>query len=149
MAGMGPAPKPDAERRRTNSTAFGWTELPVVNEAPAPGLPATRIWQPATEAWWVELWRKPQASQWDQTGTTLHTLAALQDDLFAGRAEAVKVSAEMRQHEDRHGLNPKAMLQLRWRVVGTAAEQPAPAAKRAAKKTDARRKAALQVIEGG
>lgn len=28
----------------------------------------------------------------------------------------------MRQIEDRHGLNPKAMLQLRWRIVDAESE---------------------------
>jgi hypothetical protein len=54
---------------------------------------------------------------WDQSGSSLWALAVLVDDLIAGRSDATKVSPELRQHEDRHGLTPKAMLQLRWRIV--------------------------------
>jgi hypothetical protein len=54
---------------------------------------------------------------WDQAGRTLWVLACIYDDVIAGRKDAALASAEMRQVEDRHGLNPKAMLQLRWRIV--------------------------------
>lgn len=115
-------PKPDGQKVTRHEPKFGWTDLPRNGrEGPAPKLPAWRPWQPATKKWWADLWKKPQATQWTQDGSTLHVLAALYDDLIANRAEAAKVSAEMRQHEDRHGLNPKAMLQLRWRV--TAADE--------------------------
>jgi hypothetical protein len=50
--------------------------------------------------------------------------------------DIVRIAAEMRQHEDRHGLNPKAMLQLRWRVAAgedQLDEQPAAAVDRRAR----------------
>jgi hypothetical protein len=50
--------------------------------------------------------------------------AVLHHDLVVGDRAAASVSAELRQHEDRHGLNPKAMLQLRWRVVDENADLP-------------------------
>lgn len=126
MAGMGPAPKPDAERRRTNASTFSWTYLPAAGrKGKTPVLPKWRVWHPETVAWWRRLWVTPQASQWKDDGSTLFVLAALYDDLIAGRADVARVSAEMRQHEDRHGLNPKAMLQLRWRLDD--GEQPAAA----------------------
>lgn len=96
---------------------FGWVDLPVRREGKPPVLPGWRSWQAGTKKWWGVLWSKPQASMWEQDGSTLIALACLYDDLIAGRAEASRVSGEMRQHEDRHGLNPKAMLQLRWRVA--------------------------------
>src|SRR5947207_8606335 len=110
-------PKPDDQKVNRVQPKFGWTELPEHREGAAPKLPAWRQWQSASKKWWAELWRKPQATQWEQDGSTLWTLACLYDDMIAGRAEAARVSAEMRQHEDRHGLNPKAMLQLRWRLT--------------------------------
>lgn len=114
---MGPAPKPDAERRRTNSATFSWTYLPAAGrKGKTPPLPKWRIWHPETLVWWRKLWTTPQATQWKDDGSTLLVLAALYDDLISGRSDPAKVSAEMRQHEDRHGLNPKAMLQLRWRL---------------------------------
>lgn len=137
MAGMGPAPKPDADRRRTNSPTFGWVDLPAEGrKGKAPALPKWRLWHAETDAWWRKLWSTPQATQWKQDGSTLFVLAALYDDLISGRAEPAKVSGEMRQHEDRHGMNPKAMLQLRWRVVDPAAVPAAPS--RPAAKTSRR-----------
>lgn len=118
MAGMGPPPKTDDERRRRNAPTFGWTDLPREGRKGAvPKLPGWRLWHAETKRWWSELWRKPQAVAWEQDGSTLHVLATLYDDLICGRAEAARVSAEMRQHEDRHGLNPRAMMNLRWRIV--------------------------------
>jgi hypothetical protein len=126
----GPSPKPDDQRRRRNPPTFAWVELPKSGrEGSPPRLPAWRQWQPKTKRWWKELWAKPQAVMWEQDGSTLLTLACLYDDLIAGRADAAKVSAEMRQHEDRHGLNPKAMLQLRWLIRDESTEpghEPAP-----------------------
>lgn len=122
MAGMGPSPNPNA--RRQNKPTFEWVALPVEGRpGAAPKLPGWRKWSPATSRWWKDLWAKPQATQWEQDGSTLWTLACLYDDLIAGRADAAKVSAEMRQHEDRHGLNPKAMNQLRWRLGGETDEK--------------------------
>jgi hypothetical protein len=132
MAGMGPAPKPDGERARRNASTFSWVELPSTGrKGKPPLLPKWRMWDARTERWWADLWKKPQALMWEQDGSTLTTLACLVDDLVTGRAEASKVSAEMRQHEDRHGLNPRAMLQLRWRIVNVEATAPtAPKARR-------------------
>jgi hypothetical protein len=109
-------PKPDGQKVTRHAPKFEWISLPERREGDPPALPEWRLWQEKTLRWWADLWAKPQATQWAQDGSTLFALACLYDDLIAGRAEAAKVSAEMRQHEDRHGLNPKAMLQLRWRV---------------------------------
>lgn len=87
------------------------------------------------------MWKKPQAVMWEQDGSTMHPLACLYDDLISGRAEIAKVSAEMRQHEDRHGLNPKAMLQLRWRIVADEEIDQA-----SAKRKRSRSKAKLRVV---
>lgn len=126
MAGMGRYPNPEDQRRNRNERAFDWTVLPMEGRpGPAPKLPALRPWTKATLDWWDALWRTPQATQWDQTGRTLHTLAilhhqlAVDQDLTADKSRAASLAAEMRQHEDRHGLTPKAMLQLRWRVSAT------------------------------
>lgn len=111
-------PKPDESKVNRVAPKFGWVDLPAAGRPGAPPkLPSWRKWAPGTAKWWKDLWATPQATQWEQSGRTLFALACLYDDLIAGRADAAKVSAEMRQHEDRHGLNPKSMLQLRWRVV--------------------------------
>lgn len=134
----GPAPKPDAERRRRNASTFEWTLLPAEGRSgPAPELPDLRSWSLSTIAWWEDLWSCPQAVAWDQTGRTLVRLAILFDDMVKERPGASV--AAMQQLEDRHGLNPKAMLQLRWRIVEEADVMPIP--------TKATRKQRLKVVD--
>jgi len=133
----GPAPKPDAERRRRNASTFEWTLLPAEGRSgPAPELPDLRSWSLSTIAWWEDLWSCPQAVAWDQTGRTLVRLAILFDDMVKERPGA-SVTA-MQQLEDRPGLNPKAMLQLRWPIVAEADVMPIP--------TKATRKQRLKVV---
>ncbi len=116
-------PKPESQRRNRMPHVVDWIDLPVENESGAPPLPKWRKWHPETKLWWIELWKKPQAKMWDQTGSTLWVMASLIDDMITGVAETKGVSNELRQHEDRHGLNPKALLQLRWRLPQEVAEQ--------------------------
>ncbi|MGH9002435.1 MAG: hypothetical protein ACRDYV_04835 [Acidimicrobiia bacterium] len=154
----GAYPKPDGEKVTHTPTQFGWTNLPSAGrKGPAPKLPEWRVWHPATKTWWSALWKRPQALMWEQDGSTLRALACLYDDLISNRVEAARVSPEIRQHEDRHGLNPKSMLQLRWRVVTPdewrsleeeeAAKRVKGSAPRpAAKGSAGRRRAALRVI---
>ena len=136
-------PKPDEQRVNRTTPQFGWIDLPREHEGDPPALPHWRLWNPATVEWWAELWRKPQAVMWEPTGSTLWTLACLYDDLISARADAAKVSAEMRQHEDRHGLNPKAMLQLRWRVAEEAETKTRP---RRTARASAERRKRLKVV---
>lgn len=124
MAGMGRYPKDDDSRRNRNERAFDWTVLPLEGRpGPAPALPSWREWTDATLDWWAELWARPQAVMWDQSGRSLHALALLHHEMmmdpFRKESRLPSITAEMRQHEDRHGLTPKAMLQLRWRVSST------------------------------
>jgi hypothetical protein len=117
-------PNPDDQRINRNPPAFLWSALPEDGrQGPPPKLPSWHQWAPATKKWWTELWSKPQAVMWDPTGSTLWTLARLMDDLFTNRLPAKALSAEIRAHEDHHGLNPKAMLQLRWRIVPNKPEE--------------------------
>jgi len=122
-------PKPDGEKVSRNAPAFAWATLPPRREGGAPPLPRGYRWREETIAWWEELWCRPQAAMWDPSGSTLEVYARLYDAMLAG-GDVVRISAEMRQHEDRHGLNPKAMLQLRWRVAAEEEqiEQPPPVA---------------------
>ena len=48
---------------------------------------------------------------------TLWTYLHLVDLLVTGKAPAARLSGELRQHEDRHGSNPKALASLRWRIA--------------------------------
>lgn len=102
-----------------------------------PALPKWRLWDQRTEERWAQLWATPQALMWAKDGSSLFVWACLLDDLVTGRSEAAKVSAEMRQHEDRHGLSPKSLEQLGWAI-----EDPAPAPQPAEPVAKARKKAA-------
>jgi hypothetical protein len=114
-------PKPDGERRNRAERQLDWTMLPFEGRAgDPPALPKWRDWTEQTLEWWAELWSTPQATRWDPTGRSMHTMALLHHELMTDAGNASKLSAEMRQHEDRHGLTPKAMLQLRWRVAAPA-----------------------------
>lgn len=126
MAGGGRYPNPDGERRNRAERQFDWTVLPLEGrQGDPPALPKWREWTERTVDWWAELWSTPQATMWDPSGRSLHALALLHHELmideFREQSRAASISAEMRQHEDRHGLTPKAMLQLRWRVSSTPA----------------------------
>lgn len=110
-------PNPDGQKVTRHKPAFTWTALPASGrKGDPPELPGWRGWHEATLTWWRALWATPQATQWREDGRSLHPLAVLMDDVHAGRTEMVRASGEIRQHEDRHGLSPKAMLQLRWKV---------------------------------
>lgn len=119
MAGMGRYPKDESTRRNRHALTFDWTTLPLEGrQGPPPTLPPLRVWTEATLDEWARLWRSPQATMWDQSGRTLHAWAILHHHYVTDeKGERVaSLAAEMRQHEDRHGLSPKAMLQLRWRI---------------------------------
>jgi len=124
-------PKPDGQKVTRHAPKFDWTTLPARGrQGPAPKLPATRKWTKPTRDAWALLWSKPQAVAWDQDGSTMFAWAECHHDSLVASRNERSVSAihgEMRQIEDRHGLNPNAMLQLRWRIVddeGVVVSQP-------------------------
>ncbi len=137
MAGRYPKP---GDQRVSHHEGLSWTVLPAAREGDPPDLPQWRLWHAETLTWWAALWRKPQALMWESSGSTLWALACLYDDLIAGRADAAKVSSEVRQHEDRHGLSPKALLQLRWRLVGPEGAEPAKRSRKSSRSSAERRK---------
>lgn len=143
-----PYPKPESERRHRNTPAVDWIDLPAERVGPIPSLPEGD-WSATTVAWWERLWRKPEATQWDQSGETLWRLARLFDLLLHTESarDAATLSAEMRQLEDRHGLSgPKSWTQLRWRRSDGAA---VPATSGNAKRVTRRRDPRLKALPGG
>lgn len=121
-------PKPDDQRRNRVEPRFGWVDLPAAGRVgEPPGLPVRvdGAWSSQTLDAWSDLWSSPQSTQWDQSGRTLHRWAICHEDVVRYQAQRDPVPAsllsEMRQLEDRHGLSPKAMLQLRWRIAETEA----------------------------
>ncbi|MET7395607.1 hypothetical protein ABZS66_19165 [Dactylosporangium sp. NPDC005572] len=65
---------------------------------------------------WKELWRLPQAVQWEALGWTRDVAQYVRHKVMAelGDLDSAK---EARQWSDRLGLTPLAMLRLRWKVV--------------------------------
>jgi hypothetical protein len=65
---------------------------------------------------WAELWRTPQAAAWARMGWTREVAqyARLKAAAELGDLDAAK---EARQHADRLGLSPLALLRLRWEVA--------------------------------
>ena len=170
MAGMGPAPKPDDQRRRRNATvamtklpaegrkgpAPRWPLIPDVilttkkelaegkvedlryklNEAEDEGKPTGAIERRLDQALerlaiceaqlreqkkleaslWRDLWKLPQAVQWQRLGWLRDVAQYVRHKVMAelGELDAAK---EARQWSDRLGLSPMAMLRLRWEVV--------------------------------
>ena len=63
----GPAPKPDALRRRQNAPLANTVKLPSEGrEGVTPDWPLSTV-EPAT---WAELWTTPQAVAWERLGWT-------------------------------------------------------------------------------
>lgn len=103
-------------------------------------------------ALWRDLWSTPQAAQWEELGWDRDVAQYVRHKV---RAElgSLDDAKEARQWSDRLGLNPLAMLRLRWeteRVDAAEAEgrrrraSSKPAAKKTAKRKDPR--AALTVV---
>lgn len=65
---------------------------------------------------WGDLWRLPQAVQWERLGWTRDVAQYVRHKVMAelGDMDGAK---EARQWSDRLGLSPMAMLRLRWEVV--------------------------------
>ncbi|WP_344382908.1 hypothetical protein [Streptomyces thermolineatus] len=127
MAGMGPPPKPDGQRRRRNATV-AMTRLPAEGrQEPPPAYPLPRMTVKDDEGLaevmaereadlWAELWSTPQAVMWERTRATLTVARFVRFSVLAEGGN-VKAATEARQLEDRLGLNPQAMLRLRWEVA--------------------------------
>lgn len=115
MAGMGPPPKPAGERRRRNAT-IAMTALPAEGRQGEP--PEWPLNAPSERELdlWAELWATPQAVMWERMRAA-HTVARyVRFSVMAERGH-LPAATEARQIEDRLGLNPMALLRLRWEVV--------------------------------
>lgn len=129
MAGMGPPPKPAGQRRRTNAT-FAMTALPAEGrKGPTPAWPLAGRPRARESVVWRQVWRKPQAVAWERSAA-FHDVALYVRLLVRGEGGDIEALREARQWSDRLGLNPQAMLRLRWEV--RADEVAAAASARAA-----------------
>ena len=125
----GPPPKDPKLRRRRNKPA-GFTVLPAEGrqgDAPPWPLAFSDEWGDQELALWEELWRTPQASEWERLGWTRIVARYCRLCVEAEAPAASRdLQPEVRQLEDRLGMTPKAMQALRWTIDDpTESEDPA------------------------
>lgn len=68
---------------------------------------------------WSELWKTPQATQWEKRGW-FREVALYARHQAKAEAGSLDDSKEARQREDRLGLNDMSMLRLRWAIADKA-----------------------------
>lgn len=115
----GPLAKDPTNRRRRNAAAVNLQELPRDGyQGPVPDWPVPSPPTESVAATWRSLWRRPQAAAWVGMGfenavarLAVLTVAAMDPDAPSA------VLTEVRQMEDRLGLNPAAMQRLRWKLA--------------------------------
>lgn len=93
-------------------------ELPADGcDLPVPRMPRGPEWTAAQRARWRDLWRSPQATQWDETAVgTVASLLIYETAIWAGTASAWQAQ-EARYAAEALGLTPKAMVAMGWRIV--------------------------------
>lgn len=67
---------------------------------------------------WNQLWSTPQAAMWEQNGWSREVALYVRCSLRAEDGD-LKAASEARQRSDRLGLNPLALLRLRWEIERT------------------------------
>lgn len=117
MAGVGPPPKPDGQRRRRNAAPAS-SRLPAEGRTgPSPAWPLHVLTDGAAEIW-EELWSTPQAAAWERLGPgAVRVVARYAIVLSLAEVGDLKAAVEARQLEDRLGLTPMSMLRLRWEIA--------------------------------
>lgn len=111
----GPPPKKPEDRARRNKPQNADVLLPAEGyqgDIPPWPLPGRKV--AADQTMWAELWRTPQAAAWARMGTATARMIARYVTLWRGGAT---VLGEIRQLEDRLGLNPMALRRLGWDIV--------------------------------
>lgn len=107
--------------RRPIGSRTALVDLPATgSELPVPRIPAGVEWTNAQKGRWRELWRSPQATQWDETCRgAVARLVAYEAAIWSGEAAAWQAQ-EARHAEEALGLTPKALTALGWRIVDQA-----------------------------
>lgn len=125
MPGQGQLPHPN--RRRTNPPTIPTTVLPATGRrGHSPKVPPFITLGKVGRAYWQWAWHTPQAAAWaDGHEATVARRAELEELWTETKGD--RLLAEMRQLDDRLGLNPKAMAQLRWTIEQPEAEADKPA----------------------
>lgn len=75
---------------------------------------------------WRELWQTPQATQWERLKWTREVALYVRWQVLAELGDHA-AAKEARQHSNNLGLNPSALLRLRWRIAGASEPTFSPA----------------------
>jgi hypothetical protein len=113
----GPAPRRGARRRNSRPD---WRKLPAAGrKGKPPKWPIPMRRRPAgVPAIWRELWATPQAVEWERLGWTRIVARYALKVVVAEQPDApATLQAEVRQLEDRLGINPMAMKRLQWEIA--------------------------------
>lgn len=93
---------------------------------------------------WADLWKTPQATQWEKLGWTREVAAYVRHKV-KGEGGSLNDAKEARQLSDRLGLSPLALLRLRWEIAD---EAPAASAPRARSRANSSKYRNLKVVKG-
>lgn len=112
-----PAKPHSRHKRGTVGSRTALIELPASGSTwPVPPMPAGRSWTEHEVARWDELWKSPQAQQWDESArTTVAILIVYETAILSGEAAAWQAQ-EARYAGEALGLTPRALAQLGWRI---------------------------------
>ena len=115
--GMGPPPKPADQRRNRGKPLANTLKLPAEGRrGPAPKWPLGEMDDRERDTW-LRLWKTPMAAAWDRLGWVDQVARYVKVLRMTERSEVCwPAFAEARQLEDRLGLNPLALLRLRWEI---------------------------------
>lgn len=105
-------PKRNPARRNQSTTR---ATLSAVHDVQAPHLPADRVWQAQTEAWWRDVWASPMAPEYDDSDQHgLFMLAVLVDEFW--KKPTWTTAAEIRLQRQCFGLSPIDRRRLQWEI---------------------------------
>ena len=117
MPGPKANPAKPNSRHRSHGARSGLIELPAEGcSLPVPQLPKMREWSKEERKLWRNLWKSPQANEWDDSyipavaSYICHAVAVYSGDASAWQAQ------EMRHLGGQLGLTPAGMLSLGWIV---------------------------------
>lgn len=118
---MPPPPNPNARRRNARPE---WRRLPSAGRRGDP--PPFELARPsrAELELWRSLWATPQAAAWEELGWNRSVARYTRLVVQAEKPRAsTRLLAEVRQMEDRLGLNPMAIRRLAWTIVDEAPQE--------------------------
>jgi hypothetical protein len=117
----GPASNPNARRRNARPE---WRRLPASGrQGDPPEWPLSKPTKAEAELW-RQLWASPQAVAWEVFGWVRAVARYCRATVQAEKRGAVAfLLSEVRQMEDRLGLNPMAMKRLQWVIAADVEEE--------------------------